>query len=81
MKSDIQTRLNVLEELIWEPDTLPDNVIVEVRDGRVVLTGYTDTESQRWHAEKAAARVHGVTQIENQIYVLFEQGVPSKMQK
>lgn len=79
MKSDIQTRLNVLEELIWEPETLADNVIVEVTDGKVVLTGYTDTESQRWHAEKAAARVHGVTQIENQIYVLFEQGASTKV--
>ena len=81
MKSDPQTRLNVLEALIWEPDTQSERVGVEVEEGRVVLTGFTDTGSQRWHANKAAARVHGVVKIENQIKVRYSQSVTPKMPK
>lgn len=69
MTSDPQTLSNVVEELVWEPATQVSTLKVEVENGHVVLSGFTDNFSQRWHAEKAARRAHGVVSVSNTVEV------------
>ncbi|MCX7279913.1 MAG: BON domain-containing protein [Burkholderiales bacterium] len=60
MKSDSQLKHDVLDELKWEPSVNATNVGVEVRDGIVTLAGRVESFSEKWHAERAVQRVHGV---------------------
>ena len=69
MISDPQTLSNVVEELVWEPATQVSTLKVKVEDGHVVLSGFTDNLSQRWHAEQAARRAHGALSVSNTIEV------------
>jgi osmotically-inducible protein OsmY len=69
VRTDSQTRSNVIEELVWEPATQAITLRVKVKDGHVVLSGFTDNFSQRWHAEQAAMRAQGAISVENQIEV------------
>lgn len=57
--SDVQR--NVQEELKWEPGLVHASKIgVAVRDGVVTLTGAVNSYFEKWAAERAAKRVHGV---------------------
>jgi large subunit ribosomal protein L1 len=73
--SDPQTLSNVVEELVWEPATQVSTLKVKVEDGHVVLSGFTDNLSQRWHAEQAAKRAHGAVSVSNTIEVAMNLGV------
>ena len=44
-----------------------DEVLVEVRDGRVLLAGFVDNDAEREAAEAAAAGVEGVAEVINKI--------------
>lgn len=69
MKTDMQLRENVEEELQWEPSVLSTDIGVIVEDGIVTLTGKVDTFPEKCEAEKAALRVSGVKVVVNEIEV------------
>ncbi len=56
-KTDLEIRLAVLEELLWDPAVVPDHISVRVADGTVFLRGYVTSYLQKWSAEKAVERV------------------------
>ena len=60
MKTDKQIQLDVLAELKWEPSVNATHIGVEVIDGVVTLAGHVDSFAEKWDAERAAQRVHGV---------------------
>ena len=62
MKSDIQIREDVLEELRWDPQLtrIAPQIGVSVKDEVVTLAGVVDNYYQRIAAEHAAQRVAGV---------------------
>ena len=60
MKSDSQVKMDVSEELKWEPSVNATQIGVEVKDGIVTLAGHVDSYAEKWNAEKAAQRVSGV---------------------
>jgi osmotically-inducible protein OsmY len=72
MTSDPQTQSNVLEELSWDPVINPGHLLVDVKDGSVVLRGNVRDYAQKWHAGQAAERAFGALSVENQIEVLLD---------
>ncbi len=69
MKTDIELREDVEQELLWEPSISATEIGVIVDAGTVTLTGSVDTFPKKWEAEKAALRVSGVKAVANQIEV------------
>ncbi|WP_028222406.1 BON domain-containing protein [Paraburkholderia oxyphila] len=60
MKTDLQLKHDVEEELEWEPAVTASNIGVEVKDGVVTLSGHLSSLSEKIAAEQAAQRVGGV---------------------
>jgi len=60
MKSDVQIKADVEEELAWDPVVEEAHVGVSVRDGVVELTGALGSHAEKVAAERAALRVSGV---------------------
>lgn len=60
MKSDLELKTDVTDELRWDPAVDATKVGVAVRDGIVTLSGQVDTYAQKHAAERAAMRVAGV---------------------
>jgi len=60
MKTDIQLRQDVLDELEWEPSVHAAQIGVEVKDGVVTLAGHVGSYVEKWAAERATQRVSGV---------------------
>jgi hypothetical protein len=54
MKSDLELRNDVQEELKWEPGVKPATIGVAVKDGVVILNGYVDSYAEKWAAERTA---------------------------
>lgn len=69
MKSDVELRNDVQEELKWEPGVKPAAIGVAVKDGVVILSGYVDSYAEKWAAERAAKRVSGVKAVAEEIEV------------
>jgi osmotically-inducible protein OsmY len=69
--TDQQIRLDVEEELRWEPRTQPHatEIGVAVKDGVVVLTGWVQDDRTRLAAQEAAYRIQGVKGVVNEIEV------------
>jgi osmotically-inducible protein OsmY len=63
MKSDSQLQQDVMAELKWEPSVHGAQIGVEVKDGVVTLCGHVSSYLEKWHAEQAALRVHGVNAV------------------
>jgi osmotically-inducible protein OsmY len=61
MKTDAQLQQDVMAELKWEPSVHAAQIGVEVKDGVVTLDGEVSSYTEKWNAEDAAQRVHGVT--------------------
>lgn len=68
-RTDDHVRDAVLFQLRWEREVNPAGIGVAVDQGVVTLTGWVDSYAQKIAAEKAAARVHGVRGIANDIVV------------
>ena len=68
-KSDVDLRNDVLAELKWEPSVKGAEIGVAVKDGVVTLTGYVDSFSEKWAAERATKRVSGVKAVAEEIEV------------
>jgi len=60
MKTDLQLRQDVLNELKWEPSVNAANINVEAKEGAITLAGHVDTFAEKRRAEEATQRVSGV---------------------
>ncbi len=69
MMNDKDIQQAVLRELEWEPMVRSTEIGVAVKDGIVTLSGYVDSYSKRYNAERAAKRVYGVRAVVNNLEV------------
>jgi osmotically-inducible protein OsmY len=69
MRSDLDIKRDVEQELRSDPDIDATDVAVAVKGGVVTLSGFVRSYGQRWQAEAAAKRVAGVVGLANDIEV------------
>jgi osmotically-inducible protein OsmY len=69
MRSDIDIKRDVEDELRWDPDIDATDIAVAVKNGVVALTGFVRSYSQKIDAEADAKRVAGVLGVANDIEV------------
>jgi osmotically-inducible protein OsmY len=67
--SDVELQADVIEELKWEPSVNAAHIGVTVNQGVVTLTGHVPSFAEKYAAEKAAKRVHGVLAVANELEV------------
>jgi osmotically-inducible protein OsmY len=67
MRSDSDIKLDVEEELRWDPDIDATDIAVAVKDGVVTLSGFVRSYSEKLEAEAAAKRVAGVVAVANDL--------------
>ncbi|MDO8455396.1 MAG: BON domain-containing protein [Burkholderiaceae bacterium] len=60
MKTDMQLKVDVTDELAWDPAINAAGIGVMVKDGVVTLTGHLDSFSEKHAVERAVRRVAGV---------------------
>ncbi|SEL27431.1 Osmotically-inducible protein OsmY, contains BON domain [Maribacter orientalis] len=77
MKTDAKIKLDVQDELAWEPSIDETKIGVAVDEGVVTLSGEVDSHSKKLAAEKAAKRVSGVKAVAEDIVVKY----PSSLDK
>jgi osmotically-inducible protein OsmY len=69
IRKDKDLRLDVLDELEWEPSIDAAAIGVAVYDGIVTLSGAVHSFTERLAAERATQRVHGVKAVANDLEV------------
>ena len=69
MRSDIDIKRDVEDEVRWTPNIDPTDIAVAVKNGVVTLTGFVRSYGQKYEAEKAAKRVAGVVGLANDLEV------------
>jgi osmotically-inducible protein OsmY len=69
MRSDIDIKRDVEQELRFDPDIDATDIAVAVKGGVVTLSGFVRSYGQKWEAEAAAKRVAGVVGVANDIAV------------
>jgi osmotically-inducible protein OsmY len=69
MKSDLDIRKDIEDELSWQPRLHANEIGVAVKNGIVTLSGTVKSFDQELSAEKAAFRVNGVRGVANEITV------------
>jgi len=69
MRSDLDIKRDVEEELRANADIDATDIGVSVKNGVVTLSGFVRSYSQKWEAERTAKRVMGVAGIANDIEV------------
>lgn len=69
MRSDLDIKRDVEQELRADPDIDATDVAVAVKSGVATLSGFVRSYGQRWAAEAAAKRVAGVVGLANDIEV------------
>jgi osmotically-inducible protein OsmY len=67
--TDSELQRDVLDELKWEPTVDAAHIGVAVKDGVVTLSGHVPSYAEKYAAERAAKRVHGVRAVANEIEV------------
>ncbi len=67
--TDTELQQDVLDELKWEPSVNAAHIGVTVKDGVVTLTGHVSSFAEKYAAERAAKRVHGVRAVANELDV------------
>jgi osmotically-inducible protein OsmY len=67
--TDEDIQREVLRELKWDAEVAPNEIGVAVRNGVATLTGWVETFSKKYAAERAALRVRGVKALVNDIEV------------
>jgi len=67
--TDTELQRDVLEELKWEPSVDAAHIGVSAKDGVVTLTGHVSSYAEKYAAERAAKRVHGVQAVANELDV------------
>ncbi len=71
MKTDLEIKNDVLEELAWQPKIDETQIGVVVEKGVVTLTGFVDDYSKKMAAEKAVKKVKGVKAVAEDIEVKY----------
>jgi len=71
MKSDLDIKNDVLEELAWQPKIDETQIGVVVEKGVVTLTGFVDDYNKKTAAEKAVKKVRGVKAVAEDIVVKY----------
>src|SRR5687767_5173592 len=66
---DTELRADVLRELEWEPRINATHIGVALADGIVTLSGHVQSYAEKYAAEDAAKRVHGVRAVVNELEV------------
>ena len=69
MKTDVQLKNDVIEELKWEPTISSTNINVVTNNGVVTLSGTVPHYAEKAAAEQAAQRVEGVKAIAEELEV------------
>ena len=69
MKTDMQLRKDMQDELKWEPSIREAEIGVAVKDGVVTLSGRVDSFAEKYAAQRAAERVSGVRAIADDLEV------------
>lgn len=69
MKTDIELKNDIQDELKWTPGLNSAAIGVGVKDNVVMLTGYVDSWAEKQAAERAAKRVSGVNAVAEEIKV------------
>jgi osmotically-inducible protein OsmY len=67
--TDSELQLDVLNEMKWEPSVDAAHIGVSVKDGVVSLSGHVSSYAEKYAAERAAKRVHGVKAVANELDV------------
>jgi osmotically-inducible protein OsmY len=67
--TDKEIQQAVLRELEWEPQVKSTEIGVAVQDGVVTLSGFVDSFTKKYNAERAAKRVFGVKAVANDLEV------------
>jgi osmotically-inducible protein OsmY len=67
--TDSELQRDVLDELRWEPTVDEAHIGVSVKNGVVTLTGHVPSYAEKFAAERAAKRVHGVKAVANELEV------------
>lgn len=60
MKTDLQLKQDVLDELTWDPEINAAEIGVQVEQGVVTLSGHLDSFAQKHAAQAAVLRIAGV---------------------
>src|SRR6201987_193938 len=60
---------DVRRQIMWQTDIQSPEIMVEVRNSAVILSGSVETCLERMEAENAARAVYGVSSVINQIQV------------
>jgi osmotically-inducible protein OsmY len=69
MKTDVQLKNDVTNELRWEPALDSSNIDVAAHEGVITLTGSVSCYAEKWAAERATRKVQGVQAIAEEIGV------------
>ena len=69
MKTDKQLKMDITEELKFEPRVRDEEIGIEVKDGVVTLMGTVPDFMQRMRAERAVQRVAGVRAVAQELTV------------
>jgi osmotically-inducible protein OsmY len=69
MSADNDIRIDVIDELFWDPKVDSNAIAVAVDDGKITLRGTVGSLREKREARKAAQRVLGVTSVDNQLQV------------
>ena len=68
-KTDTQLKLDIEQELRWDPQVNAAQIGVTVEKGAVSLLGQVDTYAEKWAAEDATKRVNGVRAVAQDLKV------------
>ena len=71
MRTDVEIKDDVLDELAWQPGIDETQIGVIVENGVVTLSGVVDSYSKKLAAEKAVKRVKGVKAIAEDVEVKY----------
>jgi osmotically-inducible protein OsmY len=69
----------IKKRLEEEPHLDENGITIEVNGGLVLLKGKTDTEEEKYLAQKIAASVPGVSKVENHLHIGF--GIANTLSK
>ena len=69
MKTDIELRNDIQDELKWTPGLTSTEIGVGVKDSVAMLTGYVNSWAAKRAAERAVNRVYGVKAVADEIKV------------
>jgi osmotically-inducible protein OsmY len=69
MKTDMELKQDVLDELEWDPSVNAAHVGVTVKEGVVTLSGHVPSYTEKYAAERTAKRVYGVKAVADELDV------------